>query len=90
MNYFIINWYSNKDKSKFERFTPIMTPGDAQNALNIFMKEFGNLKRNTVNYIQEMTPTNAKDNDKLFGFKKNLVPKGEKIVPDEDTTLIPV
>lgn len=87
MRYFVINWYSNKDK--FERFTSIMTGGDTQNALNIFMKEYGNLKRNTINYIQEMVPTNAKDNDKLFGFKKNLVPKGERIVPDDDVTLIP-
>lgn len=68
MKNFIFNWHKNEKYSEpIVRNTKIQS-ADAQSATEIFMKTFGNLKKNTINYIQEI----GKDNK----------PIGEKIIPD--------
>ena len=79
-NYNII-WYPTKDGEKFKRETFIKlskptgeTNIDAKVALNIFISQFGNLKKNTIIKIIEMN-----ENGQI----------GEDIVPMTDTSIIP-
>ena len=79
-NYNII-WYPTKDGEKFKRETFIKlskptgeTNIDAKVALNIFISQFGNLKKNTIIKIIEMN-----ENGQI----------GEDIVPMADTSIIP-
>lgn len=79
-NYNII-WYPTKDGKNFERSTFIKlskplgkTEFDAKAALNIFMAQCGNLRRNTIVKIIEMD-----ENGQI----------GEPIVPTEDSAIIP-
>lgn len=68
MKNFIFNWHRNEKYSEpIDRNTKIQS-ADAKNATEIFMKTFGNLKKNTINYIQEID--------------ENHQPIGEKIIPD--------
>lgn len=79
-NYNII-WYPTKDGEKFKRETFIQlsrptgeTNIDAKAALNIFISQFGNLKKNTIIKIIEMN-----ENGQI----------GEDIIPMTDTSIIP-
>lgn len=68
MKNFIFNWYRNEKYSEpIDRNIKIQSV-DAKSATEIFMKTFGNLKKNTINYIQEID--------------ENHQPIGEKIIPD--------
>jgi hypothetical protein len=68
MKTFIINWHKNeKYEPTIERKSLIKTK-DAQTAVQCFMKTNGNLKKNTINFIQEID--------------ENGIPIGEKIIPD--------
>lgn len=77
MRYFKIKWFKNeKFGETIERKTEIRTTGDAQSALQIWMKINGNLKENTIISIQE--------------YKKDLETKiGEPIVPSDENTIVP-
>lgn len=52
MKEFIFNWQKN-ERSPIVRNTHIKSH-DAQSATSVFMKEMGNLKKNTINFIQEV------------------------------------
>ena len=68
MKTFIINWHTNeKFGATVDRKTVVKTK-DAQNAVTVFMKTNGNLKKNTINFIQEID--------------ENGIPIGDKIIPD--------
>lgn len=68
MKTFIINWHKNEKYGPvIERNSTIKTK-DAKSAVECFMKTNGNLKKNTINFIQEVD--------------KNGIPIGEKIIPD--------
>ena len=68
MKNFIFNWHKNEKYSEpIDRNTKIQSV-DAKSATEVFMKTFGNLKKNTINYIQEID--------------ENHQPIGEKIIPD--------
>lgn len=63
---YIFNWQKNGRNSIVRNNT--IQAVDAKTATDCFMKEFGNLKKNTINYIQEVD------------MEGN--PIGEKIVSD--------
>ena len=74
---YAINWYPTKDGEKVSRTTMIklssptkVTEKDAKDAVNIFIKSCGNLKKNTIINIKEL------DSD------GNQI--GEDIVPSTD------
>ena len=68
MKNFIFNWHRNEKYSEpIDRNVKIQG-ADAKSATEVFMKTFGNLKKNTINYIQEID--------------ENHQPIGEKIIPD--------
>ena len=76
-----ITWYPTKDGEKLSRDTFIQlskpsgqTSYDAKAALNIFIAECGNLKKNTIVKIIEM------DENGMIG---------EPIVPTEGSSIIP-
>lgn len=76
-----ITWFSNKDKLQRTSYVKLSKPVgdtsvDAKAALNIFISQFGNLKYNTIIKIQE--------------FDENNNQLGEDIVPQNDTSFIPV
>lgn len=52
MKNFIFNWQKN-ERNPIVRNTNIKSI-DAQCATEVFMSNFGNLKKNTINYIQEI------------------------------------
>ena len=65
---FIFNWYKNeKYSTPITRETKI-TAHNAKDATGVFMKSFGNLKKNTINFIQEVSKTGE--------------PIGEQILPE--------
>lgn len=68
MKNFIFNWHENIKFGKPVNRNTRIESIDAENATKVFMKTFGNLKKNTINYIQEID--------------KNHNPVGEKIIPD--------
>ena len=49
---YVFNWQENKRNSIVRNNT--IHAMDAKTATDCFMKEFGNLKKNTINYIQEV------------------------------------
>lgn len=49
---YIFNWQENKKNSIVRNNT--IHAADAKAATDCFMREFGNLKKNTINYIQEV------------------------------------
>ena len=68
MKKFIINWNKNvKYGEPIIRKTTIST-SDAQNAVQVFMKVNGNLKKNEIHWIQEID--------------SNGMPVGERIIPE--------
>ena len=76
-----IEWYPTKDGENFRRETFIKlskpigsTSHDAKAALNIFISQFGNLKKNTIIKIIEMD-----ENGQI----------GEDIIPNNANTIIP-
>lgn len=76
-----ITWYPTKDGESFTRSTFIRlgkpsgkTEYDAKAALNIFLAQCGNLKKNTIVKIVEMD-----ENGQI----------GEDIVPTADSAIIP-
>lgn len=76
-----ITWYPTKEGEKMARQTFIklskptgQTNYDAKAALNIFISQFGSLKKNTVVKIIEMD-----ENGQI----------GEDIVPVDNTSIIP-
>ena len=76
-----ITWYATKDGEAFTRQTFLRlskptgrTEFDAQAALNIFISQFGNLKKNTIVKIIEMD-----ENGQI----------GDPIVPTGDNAIIP-
>lgn len=76
-----ISWFSNKDKMQRSSWIKLSKPTgdtgiDAKSALNIFTSQFGSLKYNTIIKIQE--------------FNENGTQLGEDIVPQEDTSFIPI
>lgn len=81
MKTFVFTWYKNeKYGNPIERHNLIQVPAgpdigtSAKRATDVFCKNFGNLKQNTIISIQEMA---------------NGKPVGEPIVPQEDTSIIP-
>ena len=79
VRYYMIEWYSNKDNIHRTNKVVINNPTgetskDAQHALDLFIKGFGNLKKNTVVKIQE------------FGEEGQI---GEDIVPQGETSIVP-
>ena len=79
-NYNIV-WYPTKDGEKFTRQTFIRlskpigkTAVDAKAALNIFISQFGGLKKNTIVKIIEMD-----ENGQI----------GEDIIPTEKSAIVP-
>lgn len=82
MKTFMFTWYENeKYGNRIKRHNLIqVTAGpdigaSAKRATDVFCKNFGNLKQNTIISIQEMA---------------NGKPIGEPIVPQEDTSIIPI
>lgn len=78
---YCISWFSNKDKFQRTSWIKLSKPTgdtsiDAKSALNIFISQFGSLKYNTIIKIQE--------------FDENGTQLGEDIVPQEDTSFIPI
>ena len=76
-----IEWYPTRDGIEFTRETFIRlgkpigkTEYDAKAALNIFMSQCGNLKKNTIVKIIEMD-----ENGKI----------GEDIVPTDGSSIVP-
>jgi len=67
MKHFIFNWQKN-ELNPIVRNNKI-TAVDAKAATSAFMSNFGNLKKNTINYIQEVD------------IDGNSI--GEKIVPEK-------
>lgn len=74
MKFFIITWIENK-KNSIQRQNSVMST-DAKSALDVFIKNFGNLKKNIIISIQEV--------DKNGDFI------GEPIVPADETSIVPV
>lgn len=79
---FVFNWYENTRYGEpIKRKNSIMLGGtsdighDAKNATELFCKNFGNLKKNTIISIQEI-------NDKGE-------PVGEPIIPADENSIIP-
>ena len=77
-----IEWYPTRDGEDFKRQTFIRlskptghTDIDAKAALNIFISQCGNLKKNTIIRIKEMD-----ENGQI----------GEDIVPKEENAIIPI
>lgn len=77
-----IEWYPTKDGEKLKRSTFIklskptgQTQYDAKAALNIFISQCGNLKKNTIIKIIEMD-----ENGQI----------GEDIVPTDNEAIIPI
>jgi hypothetical protein len=77
----MFTWYKNeKYREPIECHNLIQVKGgpdtatSAKYATEVFCKNFGNLKKNTIISIQEM---------------KDGEPIGEPIVPQEDTSIIP-
>lgn len=68
MKTFIINWHPNEKYGETIDRKSIVKTKDAQNAVSVFMKANGNLKKNTINFIQEID--------------ENGIPIGDKIIPD--------
>lgn len=68
MKNFIFNWHRNEKYSKPINRNVKIQSADAKSATEVFMKTFGNLKKNTINYIQEID--------------ENHQPIGEKIIPN--------
>lgn len=82
MRDFIITFKENKKYNEITRTTKISVikstkdiGEDAKSALNIFIKSFGNLKKNDVFSIQEVD--------------ENGVSVGDPITPMEDTSIVP-
>lgn len=70
MKTFIFNWQINKKYNpNVTRTKTKIKAIDAKTATDAFMKNFGNLKKNTINLIQEVDELNQ--------------PIGEKIVPND-------
>lgn len=79
---FIFNWYENtRYDSPIERKNTVVVARtndighDAKQATEVFCKSFGNLKKNTINSIQEI-------NEKGESI-------GEPIIPAEENSIIP-
>lgn len=77
-----IEWYPTRDGIEFKRQTFVRlskptghTDIDAKAALNIFISQCGNLKKNTIIRIKEMD-----ENGQI----------GEDIVPKEENAIIPI
>jgi hypothetical protein len=68
MKTFIINWHPNEKYGVVIDRKSIVKTKDAQSAVTAFMKVNGNLKKNTINFIQEIDG--------------NGIPIGDKIIPD--------
>lgn len=68
MKTFIINWHPNEKYGTVINRKSIVKTKDAQSAVTVFMKANGNLKKNTINFIQEIDG--------------NGIPIGDKIIPD--------
>lgn len=68
MKTFIINWHPNEKYGAVIDRKSIVKTKDAQSAVTTFMKTNGNLKKNTINFIQEIDG--------------NGIPIGDKIIPD--------
>nr|DAZ62745.1 MAG TPA: hypothetical protein [Caudoviricetes sp.] len=68
MKTFIINWHPNEKYGTVIDRKSIVKTKDAQSAVTAFMKANGNLKKNTINFIQEIDG--------------NGIPIGDKIIPD--------
>lgn len=69
MKTFIFNWQTNKKYDPNVTHNTKIKATDAKTATDAFMKTFGNLKKNTINFIQEVDKQNQ--------------PIGEKIVPND-------
>lgn len=69
MKTFIFNWKTNKKYNPNVTRNTKIEAADAKTATDAFMKTFGNLKKNTINFIQEVDKQNQ--------------PIGEKIVPND-------
>lgn len=63
MKNFIFNWHKN-DRNAFER-NNLIKSSDAQSATEAFMKVFGNLKKNTINFIQEVDAEGSPIGEKI-------------------------
>ena len=74
MKNFIFEWYKNeKYHEPIIRHTKIQTC-DMKNAVYVFRKSFGSLKKNTINFIQEI------------GI--NGIPIGDKVIPYKELKII--
>jgi hypothetical protein len=68
MKTFIINWHPNEKYGVVIDRKSIVKTKDVQSAVTAFIKTNGNLKKNTINFIQEIDD--------------NGIPIGDKIIPD--------
>lgn len=73
---FVFNWYKNEKYGQPIVCNNTIVATSAKAATGLFMQAFGNLKKNTINYIQEINPDT----------KENI---GEPIIPDNDNDTIP-
>jgi len=74
VRHFSFNWHENeKYREPIERTNLIMAT-DVKSATYAFRKAFGSLKKNTINYIQEVDPTGKG-------------PIGDRIIPTKDEEL---
>lgn len=70
MKNFIFNFHKNvKFGTPFDREVIITSAQDAKHATDIFMRRFGNLKKNTINFIQEISEINENGEYNLIGEK---------------------
>jgi hypothetical protein len=61
---FMFNWKENKVNSVSRN--NLVQAADAKSATDIFMREFGNLKKNTINFIQEVNMAGEPINEKII------------------------
>lgn len=73
MRNFIFEWYTrDKNHEPIIRHVRIQT-SDMKNAVYIFRNNFGSLKKNFINFIQEITPNGAPIGDKVIPYKDAIV-----------------
>ena len=69
MKNFIFEWYKNdKYHDPIVRHTHIEST-DMKSAVYAFKKTFGSLKKNTINFIQEISSTGKSIGDKVIPYK---------------------
>ena len=88
IRYFEIEWYDNRDfkygtptfrKNKISVSKPSGEIGiDAQIALNIFMSNFGNLKKNTIVRIRELDKNGEQIGEDITPSDSAIIPVGKK------------